>query len=193
MSGSAQTSADTQQSMDAMILSKPLRSHAADRRSVVAPQDRNQVTSVRIEGALACGCAASAGRTRTALREAYVDRQHIMSAFRIYHDGRYYRYSGYRYDCLGDAVAHAELMQTRQSTEVGPDPFAPGEPMPMPTASELELMATWCISFEAGVYAYREFRYDHLADAVSYARLDIGKRASPYVVRAGGRTGNERG
>jgi len=98
-----------------------------------------------------------------------------MSAFRIYHDGRYYRYNGYRYDRLGDAVAYAELMQSRQSTRVDPDPFTPDDALPPPSASDREVMAAWLISFEAGVYAYREFHYDHLADAVNYAELDAAR------------------
>jgi len=98
-----------------------------------------------------------------------------MSAFGIYYDGRFYRYSGYRYDRLGDAVAYAELMQSRQSTQVGPDPFTPDDALRPPSASDRELMAAWSISFDAGVYAYRDFHYDHLADAVNYAELDAAR------------------
>jgi hypothetical protein len=47
--------------------------------------------------------------------ELYVDFQRLMSAFRIDYDDRFYRYSGYRYDRLGDAMAYAELMQSAQS------------------------------------------------------------------------------
>ena len=154
---------------------------AADRGRVVAPEERaNQVTSVCIEGAVAYRCVASEGQPRTELRESYVDRQRIMSAFRIDYDGRYYRFNGYRYDRLGDAVAYAELMQSRQSPEVGPDPFTPGDTLPPPSTSDRDLMAAWFISFAAGVYAYREFHYDHLADAVNYARLDIGRRGGSH-------------
>jgi hypothetical protein len=93
-----------------------------------------------------------------------------MSAFCIGHDGRYYRYSGYRYDHLADAIAYAELMQSRQSMEVGRDPFTPGATTPLPSPSDREIMAAWRISFKAGTYRYREFQYDHLVDAVNYAR-----------------------
>ena len=100
-----------------------------------------------------------------------------MSAFCIYHDGRHYRHNGYRYDRLGDAVAYAELMQSRQSTQAGPDPFTPADVLPPPSASDRELMGTWFISFKAGVYAYREFHYDRLVDAVNYAKLDARRCA----------------
>ena len=160
-----------------MISPQPLKDLAADVGRVVAPGGRaDQVRSARIE--VAYGCVASEGQARTELREPYGDRQRIMSAFRIYYDGRYYRYNGYRYDRLEDAIAYAELMQSRQSTELGPDPFTPADSLPPPSASDWELMAAWSISFTAGVYTYREFHYDHLADAVNYARLDIGRLGS---------------
>ena len=156
-----------------MLSLQPVKDLAADVGRVVAPGARaKQVTSVGIEGAVSYGCVASGDQSR----EPYVDRQRIMSAFRIYYDGRYYRYNGYRYDGLGDAVAYAELLQSRQSTEAGPDPFTPGDTLLPPSASDRELMAACFVSFTAGVYAYREFHYDHLADAVNYARLDIGIR-----------------
>ena len=105
------------------------------------------------------------------------DRRRLMSAHSIHYDGRRYRYNGYRYDRVADAVAYAELVQSGQPTEAGPDPFTPGEIVPSPSASERETMAALAISFRAGVYAYREFRYDRLADAVSYAYLDRRERA----------------
>ena len=98
-----------------------------------------------------------------------------MEAFHIDYDGRSYRHSGYRYDRLDDAVAYAELMQSRQSTQVGPDPFVPDDVLPAPSASDREVMRAWFITFKAGVYAYREFRYDRLADAVNYAKLVAGR------------------
>ena len=106
------------------------------------------------------------------------DRRRLMSAHSIHYDGRRYRYNGYRYDRVADAVAYAELMQSRQSTRAGPDPFTPDDIVPSPSASDRDIMAALSISFRAGVYAYREFRYDHLADAVSYAYLDRRDRVS---------------
>ena len=104
------------------------------------------------------------------------DDRRLMSAFCIGHDGRYYRYSGYRYDHLADAVAYAELMHSRQSMEVGRDPFTPGVTTPPPSPSDREIMATWRISFKAGTYTYREYKYDHLVDAVNYARMRDAER-----------------
>ena len=99
------------------------------------------------------------------------NRRRLMSAFSIHHDGRSYRYNGYRYDRLAHAVAYAELMQSRQLVEIGPDPFTAGVTIAPPSASDSEVMAARHISFNAGTYTYREFHYDRLMDAVNYARM----------------------
>jgi hypothetical protein len=105
------------------LSSRPVKDHAAASDSAFPPPDRTvQGASTSTADVAACGfvsCADQA-RTRQAPEELYVDLQRLMSAFGIYYDGRFYRYSGYRYDRLGDAVAYAELMQSRQSTQVGP-------------------------------------------------------------------------
>ena len=39
-------------------------------------------------------------------------------------------------------------------------------------------MASWGISFADGQYVLAGFRYDHLADAVAYARLERARLAA---------------
>lgn len=98
-----------------------------------------------------------------------------MSAFAIHYDGRCYRYRGYRYDRLEDAVAYAELMASRQSTETALDPLPACENVRSPSEDDQTIMATFSISRDAGVYRYREYRYDRLADALNYARIDAAR------------------
>ena len=134
------------------------------------PQPENGLAT---DGAIACVSAACERRARTEQGPSHSDDdgRRLMSAFCIHHDGRRYRYNGYRYDRLADAVAYAEAMQTRQSMEIGPDPFSPEDTVAPPTTSDSEIMAAWRISLTAGVYVYREFKYARLVDAVNYARL----------------------
>lgn len=93
-----------------------------------------------------------------------------MSAFSIDYDGRHYRYDGYRYDRLADAVSYAELMQSRQTQAEGSCAVTYHH-VESPTASDKALMAAYSITFSEGVYGYSGFRYDRLADAVNYAEM----------------------
>ena len=110
--------------------------------------------------------------TARGLRDIDDCSRRLMSAFSVHYDGRSYRWNGYRYDRLADAVAYAELMQARQSSEVGPDPFT-GTVVSSPSAYDEKVMAAMAITFAAGVYSYRGFHYDRLLDAVEYARVDV--------------------
>jgi len=58
----------------------------------------------------------------------------------------------------------------RAFADRGSEDFAPLEHGPAPSESELELMCTLGISFADGLFHWREYRYDRLADAVAYAR-----------------------
>jgi hypothetical protein len=85
-------------------------------------------------------------------------------------NGRKYGYRGYRYDRFADAVNYARLDRLRAFADRGSEDFAPLEHGPAPGEAELELMCTLGISFADGVFHWREYRYDRLADAVAYAR-----------------------
>ncbi|HVE49427.1 MAG TPA: hypothetical protein VNG69_07400 [Casimicrobiaceae bacterium] len=134
----------------------------------VSPQ--SVTTSVRVRA----GSQIRAGEPRE--RGGFNDNQErLMSAFSIDFDGRCYRYRGYRYGRLQDAVAYAELMASRQSTETAFDPLRPYDHVRPPSERDRTIMAAWSISFDAGVYRYGEYRYDRLADAVNYARIDAAR------------------
>jgi hypothetical protein len=111
----------------------------------------------------------NAGRDMADLPE---HRQRLMLAFDITFDGRQYVYGPYRYDQLADAVNYARLQRSRPSSHEseGP-PLGVGKPYETPTVSERKLMSELGITFEEGVYHLKEYRYDHLADAVEYARM----------------------
>jgi hypothetical protein len=101
---------------------------------------------------------------------AEIECRNLMAEFSILHRGRYYYFDRYRYERLADAVAYAQLMRTRQYQPVDTPPFARFDTVESPDVSDRQLMATLAISFENGVYLFEGFRYDHLIDAVNYAR-----------------------
>ena len=103
------------------------------------------------------------------------ERARLMQAFSIRHDGRHYIYNGYRYDRLEDGIAYAELMSSRQRQDDCATPSLQGDRIEVPSESDRRLMATLSICFEAGVYTFEGFHYDHLADAVNYAQRRVRK------------------
>jgi hypothetical protein len=83
-----------------------------------------------------------------------------------------YEYRGYRYDRLADAVAYASLNRAEPRREAAPEGSLPAdEPPTMPSGDDRTLMATWDIGFDAGIYTFRNYRYERLCDAVAYAEL----------------------
>jgi len=101
-------------------------------------------------------------------------RERAMAKYGIRHDGRQYEYNRYRYDQLSDAVAYAGLMRSNLA------PADPGGPAwhtrveDAPDDAQRALMTELAISFEAGTFRFQNFRYDHLADAVNYAKRTAG-------------------
>lgn len=113
----------------------------------------------------------SSGRQAHAIENADAanagDRRRLMSAFSIDYDGRHYRYNGYRYDRLADAVSYAKLMQSRQTQhDTCPMTYQHVE---SPSEPDRAVMARYSITFSEGMYRYSGFRYDRLADALNYA------------------------
>lgn len=110
---------------------------------------------------------------------AQPERERVMVKYAIRHDGRHYEYNRYRYDHLSDAVAYARLMRSRLPQVDMGGPFWLGEPVDSPpNDADRELMAALGIAFEAGVFRFEDFRYDHLADAVNYAKRMASGRAA---------------
>lgn len=110
---------------------------------------------------------------------AQAERERVMAKYAIRYDGRHYEYNHYRYDHLSDAVAYARLMRSRLPQVDMGGPFWLGEPVDSPpNDSDRALMAALGIAFEAGTFRFETFRYDHLADAVNYAKRVAGGRAA---------------
>jgi hypothetical protein len=97
-------------------------------------------------------------------------RQDAMHEFGITYDGRSYQYHGYQYDQLADALGYAKLVHSAPGDHAM-GPCVPRPAISLPTVTELSLMTSLGISLEAGFYRFQDFRYDQLADAVSYAAL----------------------
>ena len=77
-----------------------------------------------------------------------------------------------RYDRFTDAVDYARLDRSRPFGDLGVDDSALPEPVPLPSPAEVVLMRSLGITFAGGVFHWREYRYDRLADALAYARRD---------------------
>jgi hypothetical protein len=122
---------------------------------------------------------------RNHVPDAPRERERLMAEFSIAYDGRQYQYRGYRYDYLADAVNYAILQPSTASGSDAPGPMAPAQAVEAPDESQRRLMAELAITFEDGVYHLRGYRYDRLADAVSYARLQPleGSQAMRHTTR----------
>lgn len=107
---------------------------------------------------------ASAGAT---VPDAPGERERLMAEFSIAFNGRHYQYDRYRYDYLADAVNYARLHPGSDASGAMP----PAQVVEAPDESQRRLMAALAITFRDGVYHLDTYRYDRLADAVSYARL----------------------
>jgi hypothetical protein len=110
----------------------------------------------------------------TATSEDNIDpRSGEMSDLAISHVGRFYRFRGYRYERLEDAVAYARLMRARgisespQERDSVANEVAGDEQPPDPVTRES--MAALGVYYVDGVYCFADFRYDQRADAVHYA------------------------
>jgi hypothetical protein len=104
----------------------------------------------------------------------------LMATLGIHHKGRYYHFRSYRYVRLEDAVAYARLVGTRAARML-PEDNLPSrlfdDGVQTPTGSDTALMQSLGVTFEADRYVYEGFHYDHLADAVAYARLRHSREA----------------
>jgi hypothetical protein len=106
-----------------------------------------------------------------AVAEAAGERARLMAELFIAYDGRQYQYGSHRYDRLEDAIDYARLQGGELPASAGPAPMPAARPVEEPDESQRRLMAELAITFQDGVYRLGAYRYDRLADAVSYARL----------------------
>jgi len=105
-------------------------------------------------------------------------RAREMAELCVTFNGRQYGYRGYRYGRSADALNYARLDRSRAFAEPADD-AAPLERPPTPSESELQLMRTLGLTFADGVFHWRQFRYERLADAVAYARREQSLQAGP--------------
>jgi hypothetical protein len=111
------------------------------------------------------------------------DRGRLMAAFSITFSGRQYQYSQYRYDRLNDAVAYARRQIQAPSAIDAGDSLPPARVVEAPDAAQRKQMAGFDISFKEGVYRLGPYRYDRLADAIGYARVQEVFHAFPGSIR----------
>lgn len=96
-----------------------------------------------------------------------------MAELGVGRDGGDYLYQGYCYEALGDALAYARLARSRPGTDEGPAP-SPHKHVAAPTDAERALISSLGIQFDGRAFRFAGYRYDRLADAVSYARRANG-------------------
>lgn len=104
------------------------------------------------------------------------DRQHEdekrqMAELGIAFDGRCYWYQEYRYELLSDALNYARLDRTRPTYEPKIHVYPEWREPEKPSVEQQRTMAELGVSFDGKRYRYREYRYDHLIDAINYAKL----------------------
>ncbi|MCM5678246.1 hypothetical protein M8A51_01745 [Schlegelella sp. S2-27] len=103
------------------------------------------------------------------------DSEDLMAELKIRYNGRHFCFQAYRYDHLEDALAYARLQRDRAlhglDEDVTPEGATTGEPE-FPATSDRPEMEALGVSYEAGRYVFQGFHYDHLRDALAYARLD---------------------
>ncbi|HEU0203509.1 MAG TPA: hypothetical protein VFR86_24120 [Burkholderiaceae bacterium] len=107
------------------------------------------------------------------------ERERLMAEFGITYNGRHYEYDIYRYDHLADAVNYARLQRAKPPGEGEGGSMRTREVIEAPTESQRQLMAELGITYQDGVYRFGTYRYDRLADAVNYARLQGNLPARP--------------
>lgn len=93
-----------------------------------------------------------------------------MADLSISRRGNHYYYRGHRYERAADAIAYARIVGARPHSVDDETSLAPCDDDPPPSVADQELMRTLAIVFERGAYWYGGFQYDHLIDAVNYAR-----------------------
>ena len=93
----------------------------------------------------------------------------------ITYNGRKYEYRGYQYDRFLDAVNYARLDLSRPRNEGEPPRVAALTAAQQPGDADEAMMRSLGITYREGAYYWREYRYDRLAEAIAYARLDLSR------------------
>lgn len=90
----------------------------------------------------------------------------------ITYNGNQYQYQTYRYDRLEDALNYARLRPPTPKPPEQPRPAAAPQPSP-----EVQ-MRQFGVTKVGNQYQYQTYRYDHLEDALNYARYDQSRTDS---------------
>ena len=98
----------------------------------------------------------------------------MMARLGVTFDGRSYWYQDYRYDRLPDAAAYAELTRSRPEYREEALVEHPWRAPELPSEPERQQMLELGITLDGNIYHYETFRYDRLADAVTYASRPRG-------------------
>jgi hypothetical protein len=99
------------------------------------------------------------------------EMKHQMAEMGITFNGLQYRYKGYHYDMLSDAMNYARLDRSRPSLSAEACDQSSDPKPEHPTEADQRLMVELGITFDSKHYRYGDYRYDHFADAINYARL----------------------
>lgn len=86
-------------------------------------------------------------------------------------DGRRYKYLEYQYDILRDALNYSLLDRAKSSHKMPIDVQMEWKEPHMPSVVDKQDMDRLSILFDGKYYHFKGYRYDHLADACSYAKL----------------------
>lgn len=105
----------------------------------------------------------------------------LMLELSITYDGRHYHFGRYRYERLSDAAAYARKARTRRLVGEEVSGLRAAPMLPVPDAAQRQLMDSLTISYRDGMFHLFGYRYDRLADAVEYARLQLHRPVRPPV------------
>jgi len=102
--------------------------------------------------------------------------KYLMAEFAITFNGEQYEYSEYRYDRLADAINYA-ILERSKAPRVNEAISQPRRmKLEAPNDEEKALMRKFNVTNEGRYYHYKEYRYQRLADAISYAELELSRK-----------------
>jgi hypothetical protein len=86
-------------------------------------------------------------------------------------DGRRYKYLEYQYDILKDALNYSLLDRAKASHKMPIDVQMEWKEPHTPSIADKLDIDRLSITFDGRYYRFKDYRYDNLADACSYAKL----------------------
>jgi hypothetical protein len=86
-------------------------------------------------------------------------------------DGRRYKYLEYQYDILSDALNYSLLDRAKSSHKMPIDVQMVWKEPHTPSMADKLDMDRLSITFDGRYYRFKDYRYDNLTDACSYAKL----------------------